>query len=85
MPDLPCGVCQTKGDPLIWSQQERSTRVDTQEFQQEQSVAPSNVPEELSDLTKFMSMTTHLLSFLMLFYFFYSCNGKEKRKHCVPL
>lgn len=38
--DLPCGVCQTKEDPLIWSQQEPSTMLGTHKFEQEKSVPP---------------------------------------------
>lgn len=38
--DLPCGVCQTKEDPLIWSQQELSTILRTHKFEQEKSVPP---------------------------------------------
>ncbi|MED6259649.1 hypothetical protein ATANTOWER_027188 [Ataeniobius toweri] len=39
MLDLPCGVCQTKEDPLIWSQQGFSSKL-TQKFCQEHSVLP---------------------------------------------
>lgn len=40
MLDLPCGVCQTKEDPLIWSQQGPSTILGTERFWQEKSALP---------------------------------------------
>lgn len=45
--DLPCGVCQTKEDPLIWSQQEPSTILGTHKFEQEKSVPPPQRPRRV--------------------------------------